>query len=115
MNLDAAWAIGQAAMFSTMGVPAVVTRPSPDDTPVAAQAIWLTPKVERDPYGTDRGNRDPRKCLALQRSTSLPSAPAGTRITAPEVQGGADKQWRVEGYAEPMTRDEMRLIVLERV
>ncbi len=124
MGFDAEWTRAASTLFAVMGLPAVVTRPAPHDTPVQTRAIWMSPKAARDrsgawqppdPYGTDRLNRDPRQYLALPRSADLPSAPPGTRIQAADVQDGAVKEWRVEGYAGPMTRDEMRVIVLEMV
>lgn len=113
MSLDAAWAVGYGALVAVMGLPITVTRPAPNDTPVETRGIWLTPQTESTPFGADLARRDPRKTLAVPRSTTLPSAPKGTVIAAAETDASDVKTWRVEGYAQPMTVDEMRLLVVE--
>lgn len=113
MSLDAVWALGQTAMFAVMGLSITVTRPAPHDTPVETRGVWLTPQTETNPFGTELPRRDPRKTLAVPRSTTLPSAPKGTLIDAAETEDGTVKTWRVEGYAQPVTDDEMRLLVVE--
>lgn len=113
MSLDAAWALGQDAMFAVMGLAITVTRPAPHDTPVETRGIWLTPQTESNPFGADLSRRDPRKTLAVPRSTTLSSATKGTLIEAAETDAGDVKTWRVEGYAQPVTIDEMRLLVVE--
>jgi hypothetical protein len=99
--------------FSNMGVPATVTRPAPDNTPVSTSGIWLEPEDETQPFGTDFQNRGARKVMAFARTAALANAPRGTVIAAAELAGGTVKNWRVDGYARSVTADEMRLILIE--
>jgi len=113
MSLDAAWAVGVGVMFATMGLPAVVTRPAPDSTPLDTRAIWIAPREEPQPFGTDLARRDPRRVLCVPRTETLPALPRGTTIACAELDGGTTKTWRVDGYQQPVTADEMRVWVLE--
>lgn len=113
MSLDAAWTVGHDVLFTTMGLAAIVTRPAPDDTPLTTQVIWLTPKAETPPFGVDLPRRDPRRVLSVPRSDELPALPRGTVIVCAEREGQTDKTWRVDGYAQPVTPDEMRVLVVE--
>lgn len=102
-----------AAALSAFGVPATVTRPAPDATPIPTTGIWTTPLAEVEPFGTDFQTLGARKVLAIARSATLPSAPRGTVILAAESQGGVLKTWRVDGYDGPVRPDEMRLRLVE--
>lgn len=83
--------------LSAHGVAATVTPPPPDDVPVSTTGIWATaPLQDEQPAGTDFRRREPRRVLALPK-TDLPILPRGTTIVAPEVMGGVDKTWRVDG------------------
>lgn len=112
MDVDTLRAFAQGVHFDTVGVPIVVTRPSPDDTPVSTTGIWLVqPLDETRPVGTDFQRRDPRKALAIKRDATLPTLPRGTLITAPETIGGVIKTWQVDGFDRPAEVDEWRAIV----
>lgn len=89
-----------APLLAAYGVAATVTRPVPENTPIATTAIWVgLPVANAQPYGTDFRAREPRRRLDLVRS-AVPTLPRGTTIAAPEIQGGAVKTWRVDGYAD---------------
>lgn len=78
------------------GVDATVTRPAPDNAPIATTGIWVTaPLDEQQPHGTDLYRREPRRVMVLTRST-VPTLPRGTSVIAPERQGGANKNWVVD-------------------
>lgn len=86
--------------FAVHGVPATVTRPFPDETPIETRGIWLTPGLSRpftEPYpgGAQLQRREPERVIALQRS-EVPTVPRGTRIDAAERIGGAVVAWRVD-------------------
>lgn len=104
-----------AAALSAFGVPATVTRLAPDDSPVSTCGIWMSPRVEQEPFGSDFQKIGARKVFALQRSALLPNAPRGTAIVAAEFDGGDVKSWRVDGYDGPLQPDSMRLILVETV
>lgn len=92
-------------------VPATVTRPAPDATPVPTTGIWLTSLVEVRPFGTDFQRRDPRRVLSVTRDAILTHIPRGSTIVAPEQVGWTPKTWRVDGY-ERVDSDDMRLILI---
>lgn len=95
--------------FSTHGVAATVTRPAPDDTPIATTVIWLTPAT--DDGGQDLSRREPRRILALKRA-DVPTVPRKTLITAPAKAGEADTTWRVD-QIELVEVDQVRVVVIE--
>ncbi len=112
MDLTALRALAQDVGFSTFGVPATVTRPAPDNAPVETTAVWLPdPLDETRPAGTDFQRREPRKVLALRRDAPLPTMPRGTIVAAPEISGGAVKNWRVDELDRTLS-DEWRVIVV---
>jgi hypothetical protein len=93
------------------GVPITVTRPAPENTPVATTGIWqAAPLLEEPPYGQDLQRRDPRRVMAIPRDTVLTHIPRGSVIVAPEQLGGTARTWHVDGL-ERMAADEMRVIL----
>lgn len=96
---------------ATHGVTATVTRPAPDNTPIATTGIWeVAPKDDSQPYGTDFRKVDRRRVMALARA-DLPTLPRGTTIVAPETLDGENKTWVVDGL-ERVDADTWRVIVL---
>ena len=97
---------------SVHGVPATVTRPSPDDTPITTTVLWpsAVPNQEDQPYGLDLGRKGPRRVMAISRA-DVPSLPMGTTIVAPEQPDGANVTWRVDGL-ERVEADTWRAIVM---
>lgn len=96
-------------ILDAFGVPATVTRPAPDATPVVTTGIWLQPLTETE-VGRDFQRREPRRVLVLARSAVAPPLPIGTLIVAPEVLNGTRYTWRVEGFDE-VESDDWRVIV----
>lgn len=96
-----------AVLFEHFGVPATVTRPN--DTPIVTEGIWVPPKVEADPVGSDRQRLEPRKVLALKRDI-VGEPERGTLIVAPEILGGPNRTWEVRGFEE-VEADLTRLIL----
>jgi hypothetical protein len=92
------------------GVDATVTRPSPDETPIATRAVWSTPLEEAQPFGADFRKREPRRVMVLPRS-DVPTMPTGTVIAAAEAPGGAVKTWRFESHDSPAQSDYWRIVV----
>lgn len=85
-----------AGNFAAFGVTATVTRPAPDDTPIATTLIWLTPQTEDAPVGTFV-RREARRVVALLTS-EVPTCPLGTAVVAPDETGGTARGWRVDGF-----------------
>lgn len=81
--------------FDAHGVPATVTRPAPNDTPITTRVLWVTADTELVPSGGEFQRRDPIRVAALRRD-QVPTVPEGTEIVAPEQSGGPDVTWRVE-------------------
>lgn len=96
--------------LTTHGVPATVTRPFPDDTPIVTRGIWLTWDTDAPPTGTEFQRREPRKVLALRR-LDVPTVPRGTVILAPQKGGDTVQAWRVDG-TETVFADHVRVIVV---
>lgn len=85
-----------APLLAAFGLAATVTRPAPDNTPIATTVIWLGLEDDPQPYGRDFTRREPRRLLALPRA-DVATMPRGTTVAAPEVVGAASKTWRVDG------------------
>jgi hypothetical protein len=103
--------------FAAHGVPATVTRPLPDDTPISTRGIWVTPGLSRpftDPLPRDFAlqRREPERVIALPRS-EVPTLPTGTRVDAPEQLGGAVRAWRVDAIDYVDAAQYRAFVVLE--
>ena len=110
MGLDAAWAVGMGAMFATMGVPAVVTRPAPADTPIETSLIWVERTTPEVPDGARVTRHDPRR-IGVLSSADVPSIPTGTMVEAADTQDGTAQRWKVDGIAR-VDADQVRVILL---
>jgi hypothetical protein len=91
------------------GVDATVT-PTGSDS-IVTRGIWVTPTAEDVPSGLDFQRREPRRVMALSRD-AVPRLPTGSRISAPERDGGPVRDWRVDGI-ERDEADHRRVIVIE--
>jgi hypothetical protein len=92
------------------GLPAVVTRPAPDNAPISTSGFWLLEQDDALPVGSDIGRREPRRLLVLPRA-AVPTLPRGTTVAIAEVEGGATKTFRVERLARATEPDHWRAIV----
>lgn len=101
-------------ILDAFGVPATVTRPAPDDDPVATTALWpgRWPLEERHPFGTDLQRRDPRRVLGLPKA-DVPHLPKGTLVVAPEEAGGPTRTWMVDNYEQHQPAD-LWLVLVKR-
>lgn len=89
------------ANFAAHGVPATVTRPWPDDTPISTAGIWCTPGLTR-PFleslpGDFDAQRKVRHRVIVLPVAEVPTVPRKTRIVASEVAGGPAVAWRADG------------------
>lgn len=95
----------------TFGVPATVTRPAPDDTPIETSgAIWVTPVTEEQPSGVAFSRRERRRVLALLTS-EVPTVPRGTVIEAPDERDGDTQRWVVQSV-EIAEAEHVRVVVV---
>lgn len=85
MDLAAVRALCLETHFDVYGVDAVVTRPAPDDTPIATRLIWMTPQPDDLPRGGVFQRQEPRVVVALPRA-SVPTVPIDTTILAPTLE-----------------------------
>lgn len=92
------------------GQPATVTRPAPDDTPIATSVVWIPPQTQDVPGRADFQRREPIRVLSVSRA-DVPTMPKGTRIQAAEDDGAAVRTWRVDG-TERVDVDHVRVIVI---
>jgi hypothetical protein len=95
MDLGPLRPLARALSLSAFGVPATVTLPN--DLPVETTGIWVQSLEETQPFGQDLGRREPRKVLAIPRTTALPVVPRGSLIVAAELSGESARTWRVDG------------------
>lgn len=102
-----------ATVMAIFGVSATVTRPFPDETPVATTAAWVPAPAEGQPYGTDLRKIDGRRVLALPRDAALPTLPRGSLIAAPEQADGEMLTWRIDEHLAPSDIDEWRVWVTQ--
>ncbi len=91
-------------------MPATVTRPAPNDTPIVTTAVWVPSMgtgadqftvAEIDSHGVEIMRTVRRRVIAL-RVDEVPAAPVGTLILAPEALGETAQRWLVDeiGYVE---------------
>lgn len=99
------------AALAAFGLPVIVRRPSPHNTPISTTGFWLSEIDAEQPYGQDLARGEPIKLLVIPRLASGPQADRGTTIQAAAFDGGPIKTWRVEGYAHNVEPDCLRLIV----
>ena len=99
------------AITLAFGVPVTITRPAPDNAPIATTGVWLEPNTEDQPFGTDVRRAEPRRLLAIPRSALAMVPVRGTTVAAPEIEGGTVKTWRVDGV-ERSDADHWRLFVI---
>lgn len=104
-----------APLLTAFGLAITVTRPAPDNTPIATTGIWVGGWVaETQPYGADFRRREPRRRLDVVRA-AVPTMPSGTLIAAPEVKGGAVKTWQFEGFTDEQDDPDFWRVFVKRV
>lgn len=106
--------------MAAFGLPIVITRTPPNDTPVTTTGIWMSTLPgahfssgmddELQPFGRDFQKFDPRRVLSVPRTASLSQVERGSTVLAAEMAGATPKLWRVDGYAHAEA-DHVRLIV----
>ena len=101
-----------AHALAAFGVPATVTRPAPDNTPIVTTGFWVSPLDEARPFGTDFQRREPRRVFVLPRAT-VPTLPRGTTVLAPQMAGGAIVTWKVDGLTEAVDPDHWRAMLVQ--
>ncbi len=112
MGIDALRTMALEVTFNVLGVAVSLTRPVPNDVAIETTGVWQEPLDEEQPYGHDLRRLDARKVMAVTRTSDLNDLPAGTIITAPELEDGDVLTWRVEGYDGPVEPDLMRVILV---
>jgi hypothetical protein len=102
---------GLVPMLEAFGVPATVTRPAPNDTPIDTTALWIAPLPQDVPLGGGEFTRqEPRRVLALPLS-EVPTVPTKTLIEAPEALGLPTQTWIVDSI-DRIEYDHVRVMVL---
>lgn len=100
---------------AVFGVPATVTRPAPDTTPIATSVIWVSPGLSRpfaEAYPLDHRlqRRQAERMLVILLEDVL-TVPKGTRVDAPERSGGPVRPWVVDD-TEYIDADHVRAVVV---
>lgn len=88
----------------------MVTRPAPDNAPIEATGVWVTPLTELVPSGMDFRRAERKRVLSFSRA-EVPTVPRGTAIVAPERDGDEDRTWRADGI-EQDDADHIRVLVV---
>jgi hypothetical protein len=100
-------------LLDAFGVPATVTLPAPDDTPIETVGIWLAPFYQDDPTGSGFPRRESIRVFAVRKS-AVPRLPIGTLIAAPELAGGDVVTWRVDGIDQADSEHTRALLLRAR-
>ena len=97
-------------IFEALGVPAVVTRPAPDDVPIETTVVWVSPLTLEVPAGTELRRREQRHLGSFMRA-EVPTLPRGTVVVAAEVKGGTELAWQVDAILQ-VDADEYRALLI---
>jgi hypothetical protein len=97
MPTQAQLALMQRQNLSAHGVAITVTRPAPLDTPVDAVGIWHQPLQSEQDSGRDVRIADPRRIMAVPKSTFAEVLDRGTAIVATEPGTLVSRSWVVDG------------------
>ena len=89
------WNLALGAMFGSASTAGVVTRPAPDDTPIQAAVLWVTPTTDDAPVGVEFHRREPHEVAAI-RKADVPTMPRRTAIVAARFPGQAARTWIVD-------------------
>lgn len=103
--------VPMSAVLSAFGVGGTVTRPAPDNAPIATTVVWIPPTPDAFPEDSPFQRREGLAILAISFA-DVPTVPEGTRIDAPPDGGGASRAWRVEGVLA-VDADVVRVVVIE--
>ena len=115
MHVDTLQARAFAVLVATMGVPAVITGPVPDDQSVTTSVVWQDqPSDQSRPFGAEIARRELRRTLAVPRS-ALSSLPKGSLILAAERTGDTTKTWVVDGLTDVIDPDAFRVFVTQKL
>lgn len=92
-----------SVIFDAFGVDATVRLPESGSADIDTRVVWLPEGQPLNPIGLDDQRfqpnfqrRDPLLILAL-RKDDVSTAPRGTRIVAPALDGDVDETWMVDG------------------
>jgi hypothetical protein len=110
MGLGALRTLAMGQIFDALSVPVTITPPS--GAAVTTTGVWSKPLEETMPYGEDYARRDPRKVLAIRRTSTLDVIPRGSVIVAAETDGGDALTWRVDGLDGLTSHDLIRVVVV---
>jgi hypothetical protein len=77
-----------------LSVPITVTRPAPNDTPVASVGVWLLDMIP-SPEEAVFQKREVRRDMAISR-TDVDVIEKGTTVNAPPRDGGVAVNWTVD-------------------
>lgn len=101
-----------ALALDAFGLPVTVTRPAPDASPVTTTGVWLAPLLDESlPAGTDLQRREPRRVMAVSRTSELASMKRNSLISAPEELGGTAVLWRVDSL-DRVEHDHWRVVLV---
>ena len=95
MGLGALRALTLDRSLAIFGVPVTVT--PLDKSPITTRGIWLTPSTEGVPPDAGYQRFEQKRIMAIGKS-DVPILVKGSRIRAPEKEGGTIKRWVVDAH-----------------
>lgn len=100
------------ALLRAFGVAATVTRPAPNQAPIATTGVWVPLDSVRVPEGSPWTREEQLRCMAFDVD-EVPTLPRGSLISAPERRGGTAQTWIVDGLADAhaIDADQVKAIV----
>jgi hypothetical protein len=107
MDITTLRALALDCNFGALGVDVTVTRPFPNEAPIEARGIWVTP-LTQDAGGVEFTRKEQRRVIALLVA-EVGTVPRGTVIVAPE--NGTTYGWRVDGI-EKVEAEHVRATVV---
>lgn len=102
--------VGADPIFAAFGVPATVTRPAPDDTPIATTIVWSSWITDDAVAAATFQRREARRVISI-RLSEVPTLPTHTVIDAPVDVVATSQRWRVDGI-DRIEHDIVRAIVV---
>jgi hypothetical protein len=82
-------------IWDAFGLPATLVVPG--GQPISLRAVWINLQTVEAPIGGEARVAEQRRPLAMRRSEAI-YVLRDSRITVAEHEGGAAREWRVDGF-----------------
>lgn len=99
------------AAFSLLEIVQATVTPAGGSAIEGVALLWLGTEDQERPAGMAL-QRTTRRRMGSVRLSEVPTLPAGSTLVAPELPGGADVTWKVDGPTH-IEADHIRFLVVE--